>query len=304
MFSSANQFRRMRSAMRFVDLPNGGSIFFVGSTVAGAGTGSGHGYTPDAPLTTLDAAVARCTANKGDMIVVLEGHAESLAADSGVDLDVAGVRVVGLGRGASRPTFTFTTAVTADFKLAAAGVSIENLLFVAGIDALTGPIEVSGADCAIIDCEYRDDSVNNYETTDVLTIIAGGTRCLVDGFKYLHIGGTGGTQGQSVINVAAGVDGVEICNCVIATDAQLGGIECGNATNLNIHDNIIDTSHADDVAITLGATSTGMVYRNFLKIATDAQTTWITAVNDCALFLNYGVNADAETGVLIGTVSA
>lgn len=275
-----------------------GNVFYVDSA---SGSANGPGYSPETAYSTIDAAVGACTANNGDIIYVMENHAETVSADSGIDVDVAGVRVIGLGRGSTRPTVTFGTAVAADLKLAAADCSIENLLFVAGIDALTGPLEVSAADCAIINCEFRDASC--IETTDVLTVIAGGTRCLVDNFRYLHIGGTGGTQQQSVVNVADDVDGVEVRNCIIATDGANGGIECGNATNVNIHNNIIDTSHANDVAITLGATSTGMVYDNYLKIATDGQTTWITATNDCALFENYGVNADGETGGVIGTAS-
>jgi hypothetical protein len=296
----------LSSASRFADsfyhhavpLSTTGNVFYVDS---GAGTATGPGYTPETAYSTIDAAVGACTATNGDVIIVMEGHAETVIADSGIDVDVAGVRIIGMGRGASRPTVTFGTAVTADLKLAAAGCSIENLLFIAAIDALTGPIEVSAADCAVINCEYRDAAC--IETTDVLTVITGGTRCLVDGFKYVHIGGTGGTQQQSIVNVATDVDGVEVCNCYIASDGAIGGIEFANATNLNCHHNIVDTSHANDVAITLGATSTGMVYDNRLKIATDGQATWITATNDCALFENYGVNADGQTGGLIGTVS-
>lgn len=276
-----------------------GNVIWVDS---GSGASTNSGYGPADALSTLDAAVAKCAANQGDTIVVMEGHAETLSADSGVDLDVAGVTVIGLGHGASRPTFTFDTAVTADFKLAAASVVVKNLLFVAGIDALTGPIEVSAADCAIINCEYRDDDTNNYETTDVVVTTTAADRLLIDGFVFTHEGGSGGTQIQSVLNIAA-VDHVEIRNCFIVCDAANGGIECGQATHLHIHHNYIESTHANDVCITLGSTSTGLIHDNRLKLATDGQVTWITATNDCALFENYGVNADAETGGVIGTVS-
>jgi hypothetical protein len=278
-----------------------GNVFFVDSAV---GTDSaGYGLHPDAPFATLDFAVGQCTANQGDVIFVLPGHAETIIADSGVDIDVAGVTVIGLGKGAARPTFTFTTNVGADFKLAAANVRAENILFVAGIDALTGPIEVSAADCAVIDCEYRDDDDNSYETTDVLVTTTAADRILVDNFKYVHDGGSGGTQIQSVILLAV-VDQPEIRNCFIICDGANGGIEAGAATQVNIHDNRIESTHTNDVCITLASTTTGMVYRNFCKIATDAQTSWITADNDCGLFENYGVNVDAESGVLIGTPSS
>lgn len=296
--TNSSAFREIQEILNFVDGP--GDRFYVDS---GDGDDSNNGTDWDSPLATLDAAVAKCTANNGDLIICKPGHADTLSADSAVDLDVAGITVLGLGHGAARPTFTFDTAVTADFKLAAASVKIINLLFVSGIDALTGPIEVGAADCAIIDCEYRDDDSNNYETTDVVTVLTAGHRLLIDGFKFIHDGGSGGTQQQSVINLVS-ADYAEIRNCHIVCDGAAGCIEDATASlQINIHHNTLESTHANDVAITLAAASTGFVQHNNLRIATDGQVTWISADNDCQLFENYGVNADAEAGGLIGTVS-
>lgn len=271
---------------------------------SGAGTdGAGYGATPDKPVATLDYAVGLCTANNGDTIVLMPGHAETIIADSGVDIDVAGITVLGLGKGSDRATFTFTTAATADFKLAAANTYIENILFVAGIDALTGPIEVSAANCSIIDCEYQDDDTNNYETIDVLTTTTAAHHLHVKGFKYLHDGGSGGTQQQSVINLVS-ADFSIIEDCFIICDGAAGGIEDATASKeILIRNNYIESSHANDVGITLASTSTGLVANNLIKIATDGQTSYISSDNDCGLFENYGVNADGQTGQLIGTVS-
>jgi len=84
------------------------------------------------------------------VIYVAPFPTENLAADSAIDIDVAGVRVVGIRNGRQMPTLT-ATAAAGDCKLAAANVTIENLRFLGGIDATTGCIEVSGADCTIID---------------------------------------------------------------------------------------------------------------------------------------------------------
>ena len=66
-----------------------------------------------------------------------------------------------------------TTAVTADFKLAAANSAVKNILFVGGIDATTGVVEVSAADCALIDTEYRD---STGQATDVIITTADADR--------------------------------------------------------------------------------------------------------------------------------
>ncbi len=280
-----------------------GNRFYVDSGSTTGGTTAGFGQSPDRPFTTLDSAIANCAANNGDIIYVMPGHAETLIADSHVDIDVAGISVIGLGRGADRPTFTFTTDAGADFKLAAASTHIENLLFVAGIDALTGPIEVTGADCSVVNCELRD--ATNFETVDWLLVAAGADRCLVDGIKYIHEGGTSGANSiMSVVNVAADLDGVEVRNCFIVCDCQLGCIEyAAGTTHVLVRDNYLESTHGNDVCITMGATSTGLIAGNRMKIVTNAQVSWITVDTDCALFDNLGVNFDAETGATVGTAS-
>src|SRR5512138_1472506 len=78
-----------------------GAVFFVHS---GTGTdGAGYGKNPDSPVATLDYAIGLCTASKGDVIYVLPGHAENLTTATSLTMDVAGVKVIGLGWGPLRP---------------------------------------------------------------------------------------------------------------------------------------------------------------------------------------------------------
>lgn len=274
----------------------GGNVFWVDS----GGGSNGNKGTFDRPFATLDYAVGRCTANNGDIIVVKAGHSESLIADSAVDIDVAGVSVVGLGSGEDRPTFTFTTAVAADFKLAASNVTIQNLLFKAGIDALTGPVEVSADDCAIINCEYRDDATNNYETTDVIVTASTPLRLLVDGFKYVHDGGTGGTQNQSIIQLN-GADDATIRNCRLVADSGTGVIEDATVSDQILIENCVieNTETSPTVAILLQATTTGTIRNTNIRVASG--TTYLTATNDMQLFEVFGTGTDATTGEKVGT---
>ena len=278
-----------------------GNVRFVDSGGTKTLDDPNYGGDPEKTFATLDYAVGKMTANNGDHLILHPGHAETLSADSDVDIDQAGITTIGLGVGTNRPTFTFDTIDTADFKLAAANTKIQNLLFIAGIDALTGPIEVTAAECQIINCEYRD--YTSFSTLDVIVTDTNAHFLLIDGLKYRHDGGTGGSQEQSVINLVS-ADFAEIKNCFLIGNQQLGCIEDATASKMiSIHDNYIETSEANDVCITLQSTTTGFVYRNYLKIVTNGQVSWITATNDCALFENYGVNNDAETGGLIGTPS-
>src|SRR3972149_2755330 len=90
----------------FKNIP--GEVFFVHS---GTGTnGAGYGKNPDAPVATLDYAVGLCTADKGDVIFVMPGHAENIGSATACVLDVAGIKVIGCGYGTLRPTLSITTA--------------------------------------------------------------------------------------------------------------------------------------------------------------------------------------------------
>ena len=83
-----------------------GTVFYVDSVT---GSNGNKGTDPKLPFATVDAAISACTANKGDTVVVMPGHAETVTATS-IALDVAGVTIVGYGNGLKRPAFTFGAA--------------------------------------------------------------------------------------------------------------------------------------------------------------------------------------------------
>ena len=273
-----------------------GDIWFVDSGVGV--NGAGYGQNPDAPCATLDYAVGLCTANNGDVIYVMPGHAETIVADSGVDIDVAGVKVIGLGWGASRPTFTFTTATTADFKLAAASVHVENILFLGGIDALTGPIEISGADCKLINCEYRDVTG---QATDVLTTVNNADRLLIDGFRLIGAAAAGGNSGIFL----DGCDDAEIRNFYLYGNFAVGAIDLRTtpSSRVNIHDGKIWTANAADIAIVdTITTSTGWIGPNLQIMLTDNAANITEAVTGATFQLVdpvYVVNLVNEKAMLI-----
>ena len=282
-----------------------GEIFFVDSGHAAASDTAGFGKSPDSPVATLDYAVGLCTASQGDVIYVMPGHAETIIADSGVDIDVAGVTVIGLGKGADRPTFTFTTAVTADFKLAANSIHVENILFLGGIDATTGVIEITGTDCVLKNTEYRD---STGQATDVIVTDAA-CRLLIDGHK--HIGAD--ADGSDTAIMLDECDDAEIRNCYLYGDFDLGAIECRTTASarINIHHCKIWTEGAEDLCILDTVTgSTGTIGPDVQLIleedaanVTEAVTgatffmldrVFVTnAVNQSALAINWTAVADA-----------
>lgn len=117
-----------------------GEVFFV-SSVTGTDA-AGYGLAYDSPVATLDYAIGLCTASKGCVIVCLPGHSETTTA---IALDVAGVKIVGLGFGQNRPTFTATTAATDLINVTAANCVIRNIRLVGAASGCTALLDLSSA---------------------------------------------------------------------------------------------------------------------------------------------------------------
>lgn len=270
-----------------------GDIFCVDAT---NGSDTNTGLDWEHALATIDAAVNKCTASAGDMIYVAPWHAENLAADSAINIDQAGVTVMGIRLGRQMPTLT-ATAIAGDCKLAAANVTIQNLRFLGGIDATTGIIEVTAADCAVIDCEYRD-SVD--QATDIL-ITDCATRLLIDGFRVI---GAAGDGGDSAIMLDE-CDHAVIRNCHIIGNFDTGAIECRTTASddIWIHDCAIKTYGGEDLGIKDVVTgSTGFIGPNVaiqLKDDADNITEAVTGATFVIVDPVYVVNAAGQKACLI-----
>jgi len=260
-----------------------GNRFYVDS---GSGADTNSGTAPDQAFATLDYSIAQATANNGDVIYVLPGHTENLAADSAVDIDVAGLTIIGLGHGASRPTFT-ATAVAGDFKLAAASTVVKNILFLGGIDATTGIIEISAADCALINTEYRD---STGQATDVIMTTADADRLVIDG--HFHNGAA--ADGADTAIAVVGCDDVIIKNSVFYGNFDLGAIQCRTtaAVRLRVHDVQVWTEGSEDLAVLDTVTgSTGIMGPNIFMILQDDASNITEAITGATFYvIDHGVH--------------
>ena len=107
----------------------GGSVFFVQSTHSLANNNPSYGKNPERPLATFAYAYDQCTASKGDMVVLLPGHAETLT--STIAMDTAGVMVIGVGEGDNRPTITVNAAING-LTICAANQRMHNVKLITG----------------------------------------------------------------------------------------------------------------------------------------------------------------------------
>jgi len=281
---------------------NPGKVFWVNNSSAiapgGKGGSDNNKGTYQQPFSTLDYAIGKCTASRGDVIMVMPGHSETLSSASAIDLDVAGVAVIGLGVGSLRPTFDFdNTAAT--FTIDAANCVVQNCLFTGGVDAVVSPIVVSAADCVIENCEVRD--VTGQMTDGILTTAAA-TRLKI--LRHKHDGAS--AAGTNAAIAIVGGDGIEITIDRMDGNFAVGGIDIRTTatTDLFVHDvKYFRTRNSADIFIVDTITaSTGQIGPDvFLRLADDAAnvTESVTGATFVVQDPVYVVNAANEKGMLI-----
>lgn len=221
-------------------------------------------FVPDAAgavrfFATIDAAIGACTANAGDVILVAPGHTETVTAAAGIAADVAGISIIGLGKGSDVPTITFDTATTASFKISAANITVKNIKFVGGIDALVNPVHIDAAYATFLDIVTED---STGQATDFIVTTANADELTIDGWKHNGAAAAGADTAISIV----GGDNIRIDNFDIDGNFAVSAIEnvTTAATKLligtrSVGYNTIRTRNAADVLVTLVATTTGFV---------------------------------------------
>jgi hypothetical protein len=284
-----------------------GKVFFVNNSSVlaegGIGGSDGNPGTYLKPFSTIDYAIGRCTANRGDIIFVMPGHAESVASAAAIALDVAGVAIIGLGVGSLRPTLNFT-ATASTMTMSAANCSVKNILFTGGIDAVVSPLVVSAADCTIEQCELKD--VTGQMTDGILTT-AGADRLKI--LNHVHTGAT--AAGTNAAIAIVGGDRIEITADVIDGNFAVGGIDVRTTatTNLRVHDvSRFYTRNAADIFLVDTITaSTGQIGPNINIRLTDNAANITEAITGATFVVMdpvYVCNLANEKGMLINwTVS-
>lgn len=290
-------------------LPIGNSYRFV-SSVRGS---DGNDGSFEAPYATIDYAVGTCTASAGDVIVVLPGHAETIASSTALALDVAGITIVGIGDGGMRPTITLSTTNTATIAVSAANITVSNIVVIANFLSIAAAFTLSTAkDFTLKNCAFRDTSgILNFlnivkstgaaNTVDRLTV----TDCVWNGL--------GTTSVNSFILTANDIDGATVVRNRVklarTADASiLITVTAGVLTNLDCGWNRVYSKQTATTAGSLinvgGTTSTGLVYNNYAQTLTTSGDKLFTTTVGLASFENRVTGAVGATGFVIPAVDS
>ncbi len=178
--------------------------------------------------TTLDSALSKCRAGENDVVVVMPGHTEDAATADSWSALVSGTRIVGVGLGTDRPTFTWSTA-TSEVLFNVANVSIENCILEmagpSGAAAITvaAGLTVSAAGCAILNCLIRCERDADQGSTIAVTTTAAADDLTIDGCHFY--GSTNGTLPTTYLRLV-GADRLKLINSTFygATSSATVGV--------------------------------------------------------------------------------
>jgi hypothetical protein len=274
-----------------------GARWFVSS-----GTGSdssGYGKSPDTPVATIDYAIGLATASKGDLILVMPGHAETLSSAGAITADKIGLTIRGLGQGSNRPTLSFANTA-ATFAISAAGTTVQNIRVTSTVDEMVKMFHVTGAYCTIDDVEHFETSscqtlqfLLTTNAADYLTvkncfhyqmtaaaatqkwIELVGTDCtrIIDNTFYLTL------RNETASHTISG--STAVVNCEIGRNVflQLGGV-------------------TQNTVVNLVTTSTGFIHDNRAYSSTGVSTASAFTGDACGFAENYWADTAAASGLL------
>ncbi len=307
-----SQYTNFLSGVIIRDIPllqmQPGKIFWVNNSgVLPPGGIGGSDVNPGTylkPFSTIAQGLLACTANRGDIIVLMPGHAETLSSATSMTINVAGVALVGVGRGLKRPTLTLGTATTATLNVTAAQVTLHNILFVANFAAVASAITTTtAADLLVHRCEFKDtSSILNFGS--IVTTAA--TSNVTDGLSILdnNMFLLGATAATTMVNMLGTNSRLTIANNYMQNKSTSDGgalmiIATGKiVTHAQILDNTLNsTGTAAGTAGTLittdGTTNTGVLARNYVQNL-DATTEILATASSGFVFFDNKSSAVAD----------
>lgn len=281
-----------------------GKVFFVSSVTTGAIVDMIKEIViPDTNgvarfFSTINSALEQCVANRGDLIICLPGHTETITGAGGIDLDVAGVTLLGMGKGSLRPTINFTTATTADLDISSANVTIDNfILDLTGIDALVAPIDVNALNFTLQNSTVITADATGQATLGILTDANAGGMKLYNN-KFL---GTTDAGTATAVRIVGGDEHEIIGNYFYgAYTTSLGAIDNNTTECLRViieGNTIVNATASSTKAMVFVAGSSGSISENCLQILSG--TAPITGAGMSWVGANYYANALATAGTLI-----
>jgi len=239
-----------------ITLPSGGEIFTTGKIFyvdSNLGNNGSNGKEPSKALATIANALGRCTANKGDIIVVLPGHVETISS-AGTLTAIAGVKVIGLGSGTLKPLLTWS-ATASTFAISAANFSLINVNCKVSIDSVVLMFPVTAAGFVM-------DNVGFIETSAKQALIFLNTTAAGSDLTIRNCDHRQATAGCTKWIDLVGADRARIENCFMHIHASTHIVGGTTTASLQVYlKDLLTVNEADAANIIMLASTTGFAAR-------------------------------------------
>jgi len=291
-------------------LPGGSNVHYVRSTGAAD-------YDPPELAgrihTTVNAALGQCRSGRGDTVIILEGHTESISAADAWSNLVAGTNIIGRGNiWGNAPTFTWTAAagtILADVS----NVTITGCRFLmaGALGSTTALTTTVGIPITAAGFKFVGNYINNgvdadQLATDTFTLSAAADQCTI---ANNHIEAYAGAEISTVIKTsAAGADDLHIVNNIIAAPVVTAAtgvlidIDAGAILrNYILGNRLLNSTASSKYVIDGHASSTGVIDGNLFLVgdgATGPASLGIVGCDAMRTGLNYCSSAAVASAIL------
>lgn len=271
-----------------------GDIWYVDNNVDSS---AGENWTT--AVGTIDEAINLASAN--DVILVAAGHYEALTGADGVDADVKGLQIIGLGAGDNKPLLDFTNGA-GEFVIGAINVAVKNIHFHANVDSTLKAIDVeAGATGYVIeDCLFTVETAGTDEFDNAIIVGDASDNGTIRNNVFRMLNG----EAVSAIYLDHDADNTRIIGNEVFGDYSTACIVSDTAASLNItiKDNLLfnginggDAGLNTEPYIELLATTSGAIIDNRC-ICNVAEPEDAIVAADCHLIGNIYNETEADSG--------
>ena len=294
-----------------ISITNPGETFWVNSTAVipdgGKSPSDGSPGTYLEPVATITQALTLCTASRGDIIAVMPGYTETVAAAAGLAFNVAGVAVIGMGQGANKPTVS-SSATGSTITVTANNVSITNFRFVSTVANMAIGLSITGTHFAVDSSEFMCSAA----ATGMLTPISATATATGLRVTNCKINNESSVAGISVTDVPLQGISTLADNSYIVGNHINGAYSVTGILNVTtaaegliIDRNVLynPTTSLVNPGIKLASNCTGFVTNNYIGSLDSSSIDDCVVNQGCSPCNNLACNDIGETGGVLGTAS-
>ena len=282
-----------------------GDIFFVHN---GTGSAGYEGTDPAHPLNSIDNAINKCTASKGDIIYVMPGHAETISGAGGITCDVAGVSIIGLGSGNLRPTLTWS-ATASSILITAANVKLKNLITTISEDEVVSMFACSAAGCTIDGVDFKEYGAKGATGQAIQFLLTTAAADDLTMMNCRHMQMTAATADQVWIQLVGNTNARILNNSIHMTAKAATASICINGSTATVESEVVGNrivwyGATITSPISFITTSTGIIAQNLIAMSGAAVLSTVIVGDAMHVFENYITDTPATSGLLAPAVDA